>query len=299
MNRDVDPRRLGALAAVAVLAFAIGIAGAAVVLPSGGLTAAETQTNPAFDPGITVQTALPSDGQLDPSVDAEDRGGVVLIDRGHSNSVDRTTLRPLVDGLVDVGHTVRFHESGDDLEDQLSEATAFVTLTPGEEYDRSAVDAVTNFTDRGGRVLVVGEPNRIRVRGRFAQRRSDGLTTIGGALGLSFDTRYLYNMETNDGNYKNVIAEPGPDAGLDAMNRTAVYTATAVSAPEGTDLLVSTAGTHLSKGGPAGRYAVAVETGNVTALGDRDFLRDSRYTVADNEVFLAHVVEFLAEGSRA
>jgi hypothetical protein len=293
------PDRLGTFVAVAVLAFVVGIAGMAVALPGGGLSAEETQTNPAFEPGTTVDTPLPSDGKLDPSVPADDRDGVVLIDRGHSNAVPRTALRPLVDGLIGVDHTVRFHESGDDLDDQLSAATAFVTMTPGEEFDRSEVDAVTDFTDRGGRVLVVGEPNRIEVDGVLATRRSDGLTTIGGALGVSFDTRYLYNMESNDGNYKNVLAEPGSEAGLDGVNRTAVYTSTAVNAPEGTDLLVSTPGTYLSNGGPAGRYAIAVETGAVIALGDRDLLRDSRYTVADNEAFLAHVVEFLAEGSGA
>ncbi len=299
MSPDVEPRRLGALVAVGTLAFVIGIVGAAIVLPSGGLSAAETQTNPAFQPGTTVETPLASSGELDPSVAAADRGGVVLIDRGHSNGVDRTAIGPLLKGLIEVEHTVRFHESGDDLDDQLSDATAFVTMTPGEEFDQSDVEAVTDFTDRGGRVLVVGEPNRIQAQGVFAQRRSDGLTAIGGAFGLSFDTRYLYNMETNDGNYKNVIAEPGPEAGLDGVNRTVVYTGTAVTAPMGTDLLVSKAETHLSNGGPVGRYAVAVETGEVIALGDSDILRDSRYTVADNEAFLAYVVEFLAKGSGA
>jgi hypothetical protein len=118
-------------------------------------------------------------------------------------------------------------------------------------------------------------------------------------FGVSFDTRYLYNMETNDGNYKNVIATPGSEADLDGVNRTTLYTGTTVSAPTGTDLLVTTERTHLSDGGPADRYPVAVETGNVIALGDRDILRDSRYTVADNEDFLAYVVEFLAGGSEA
>lgn len=299
MTRAIAPRRLGAFLAVAVLAFVIGIAGAAVVLPDAGLSSAETQTNPAFMPGATVATPLPNGGELDPSVAAGDQDGVVLIDRGHSNGVGRSELRPLVDGFVAVGQTVRFHESNDDLDDQLAEATAFVTMTPGDEFERDEVDAVTDFTDRGGRVFIVGEPDRIQAQGPFAQRRSDALTTLGGAFDISFDTRYLYNMGTNDGNYKNVIAAPSPDAGLEGVNRTAVYTGTAVTAPSGTELLVSTEGTHLSDGGPAGRYPIAVETENAIALGDRDMLRDSRYTVADNEVFIAHVVEFLAGGSRA
>lgn len=296
MTRNLDATRLGAFVAVALVAFFIGIAGAAVVLPSGGVSAADTQTNPAFDPGETVPDQLPNDGELEPSVDAANREGVVLIDVGHSNGVGRAAIGPLVDGFVDTNHSIRYHESGDDLADQLAEATAFVTMTPGDEFDRSEVDAVTDFTDDGGRALVVGEPNRIVVEGIFAQRRSDGLTTLGSAFGVSFDTRYLYNMGTNDGNYKNVLAAPGPEAGLDGVNRTAIYTGTTVTATGGTELLVSTAGTHLSNGGPAGRYPVAVETGNLIALGDSGMLGDSRYTVADNEDFLAYVVEFLARG---
>lgn len=297
MSGAVGPRRVGLFVAVAGLAFVIGIAGAAVFLPSGGVSATDTQTNPAFEPDTTVTTPLSTGGELDPAVADEYRDGEVLIDAGHSNDVDRATLGPMLEGFVELNHTVRFHESGDDLADQLSAATAFVTVTPGDEFDRSEVQALTNFTDRGGRVLVVGEPNRIRVNGPFAERLSDGLATLGSAFGLSFDTRYLYNMEHNDGNYKNVIAEPGPAADLEAVDRAAVYTGTTVSARNGTDVLVSAEGTHLSNGGPAERHPVAVETGNVIALGDRGMLGDTRYTVADNEAFLAYVVEFLAQGS--
>lgn len=127
-----------------------------------------------------------------------------------------------------------------------------------------------NFTERGGRLLLVGEPDQFTVSGFFLTKRSSRLTTLDAAFSVSFDTRYL--------------------------NRTVLYTATTVTARSGTILLETPTETQLSGGGGPGSHPVAVETGNVIAVGDRTFLRDSRFTVADNEGMLQYVTEFLARG---
>lgn len=294
MRRVAVAKRVGAFAAVVLVIVA---AAAAVPLVDTGPDANETLSNPEYDPATVAPEPIAASGAVEPDVPGALRAGVVLVDTGHLNGVDRADIAPLVRGLSDTGHTVRFHDQTDNLTDQLPDADAFVVIDPTVGYDREEVEAVQEFTAGGGRLLLVGEPDRLRVSGVFAlslNTRSSELSALASAHGVAFDTRYLYNLEENDGNYKHVLAEPASDSPVDDVERTTVYTGTTVSANGGTPLLVTTEGTRLSDGGEPGRHTVAVRRDNVVAVGDSTFLRSDRHTLADNEAFVEYLVEFLA-----
>lgn len=298
MRLSQPTRRITVFVLVVIVVFAAALAGG-VALWSGGnaVDTAEPARYQEYDvDSLVAEPVARTDGPT-PTVAPAHRGGKVLIDVGHGNDLQRSQISPLLEQLIAANHTIRLHRSGDNLTEQLDDAAAFVSITPASQYSPEEVDAVTAFTDRGGRMVLVAEPDRYEVSLLSVEKRSDAVTTLASSYGISFETRYLYNLHRNDGNFRNVFARPGPNASIDGLERTVMHTATAVTARSGTDVLVTTEGTRLSDGGQAGHYPVAVRTGNVLAMGDRSSLSAARHTVADNDAMLAHVVEFLARGT--
>ena len=239
---------------------------------------------------------IPAEGDVEADVSGS---GTVVIDRSHANRFSRADIEPLYRTLTRAGYEVEYHDRGP-LGPALSDADAFVVIDPGAAYDGTDTDALRSFTDDGGRVLVLGEPNRVRVTagigGTSTTEREGEVSNLGAEFGLSFSTGYVYHQSANDGNYKHPIASPADDAegvGEDV----ALYTAATVRPLEdGEVVLRLDRGGRLSDSDRTARYPVAVRTDGVLAVGDSTFVRADRYNVADNEEFLAYVVEFLTGG---
>lgn len=299
----MDRRRFGKRVglAIAVAALVTITAFAMPVLFTGDRTPTERVDHPEFDAGSLAVDPLDTDGSIDPDADPAASSGVVVIDTAHSNDVDRADIAPLVEGLTAANHSVRYHGTGDNLTKQLDGAKAFVVITPYLGFDEEELDTIENATDDGMHLLLVAEPDWITVsRGPFGEaiptEKQSRIAPIASAHGVSFDTRYLYDLQTNDVNYKHVLAEPASKEELSDIERVSAYTATRVTARNGTPLLVTPASTRLSDGGQLGPHRIAVRQGNTVALGDRTMLHADRATVADNEHFVEYLVEFLVAG---
>jgi hypothetical protein len=294
----MNAREWASRLAVVVVVATLIVAGAAVLpaaLPDDEREPDEPMEVPAYDAERLAVT--PSDAVGEVTTDADGTDEVVVIDDRHSNRFDRAKIEPLVDALVRTGAEVRFYDSGE-LNDSLENADAFVVIDPGREYDPEDVDAVQAFTGTGGRLFIAGEPNRKQISGGLFTTslvtQESRLTTLGAAYGLSFDTAYLYNFESNDGNYEHIMAR----SGVMEVDRAAMYTVAEVTAAEGTEVLVTMDGTRKSGVDETGRFTVGVRRNNVLALGDSTFMTADRVAVAENEDVLAFVVEFLLEGER-
>lgn len=300
MERADIVRRVGVMVLVAAgIVTGVFILGSS--LPAGEVPA-EPMTHSEYDPDALVVEPLATEGTVEPNISTTNSSNVVLVDTAHGNDLERATIAPLVSGLTAVNHSVRFYEDGDNLTTELEQAKAFVVITPTERFSKSEVETVVNATDDGMRLVLVGEPDSFVItRGPFGApvpvKQTSHLTELGSAHDVSFDTRYLYNLASNDGNYKHVLVEAPATSPLTDLDRASVYTATAVSSANGTPLLVTQPEARLSDGGPPGRYPVAVRAGNTVAVGDRTFLRADRHTIADNEAFVEYLVEFMAEGT--
>ncbi|MFB6108157.1 MAG: hypothetical protein ABEJ82_04850 [Haloplanus sp.] len=294
-------REVGARLAVLVLTVAVVLAVAAAGPSLVDHRERTSLSNPEYDTASVVPDPIPANGTIQPDPNAGDGSGTVLIDRGHSNRFTRAEIEPLVDALVGLGYHVEFYREGD-LATQLEDADAFLVIDPGEEYPPGDADDVQRFTGDGGRLVLVGEPNRVTVGatlfGTTLQTQESALTTLGARYGVSVDTRYLYNQEHADGNYKYILARPTGKGGLTGVDRVSMYTATSVTVKGGTVLLRAAPDTHKSGSDEVtGEYPVAVRKNNVLVFGDKTMMRGTRYNVADNERFLAYVVEFLVSGS--
>jgi hypothetical protein len=176
-------------------------------------------------------------------------------------------------------------------------------MDPGSEFERDEIDDIREFTNEGGHLLMVGEPSRKRISGGFfglsVSNQESALTTLAARYDMSLGTSYLYNLETNGGNYKHVVARPTSASGLEFEDVT-MYTAASVSSRTGTVLLRTTRNTHEAGLDGTRRHPVAIHRPqqNVILLGDSSFLRADRFNVGDNEQFVAFLVEFLVSGER-
>jgi hypothetical protein len=294
-------RELGKRLVVLVLTVAVVLA-----VVAGGSTLLQEEDertslqNPEYEPDAVVPEPIEATGTVDPDPDPDaDDTGTVVIDRGHANRFTRSDIEPLVDALVREGYHVEFYTDGD-LAVALEDADAFLVIDPGSEYLPGDIDDVRQFTGNGGRLVMIGEPDRTAVSasifGTSIATQESRLTTLASRYGMSVDTQYLYNQEHADGTFKHVLARP-TSGELDGVDETTMYTAAAVTARNGSVLLRSAPNTIKSGSDEVtGEYPVAVERNNVLLLGDKTFMTGDRYRVADNEQLVAYVAEFMIEG---
>lgn len=225
---------------------------------------------------------------------------VVIAQASRTEQEDTRELRL---ALVRAGHEVTYADD-DELAAALAGADAYVRIDPGNELSDDQLAEVREFTDRGGRVLMVAEPNRKRISASLlaisvTTRRTE-MTRLAREYGLVFGNRFLYDTVRNDGNYRHVLASP-TGAGPAEADTVAMYTATAIDYREGTVVLRTPDSTRKSADGAAKQWPVAVRTagGNVLAVGDKTFLTAGRHNVADNERFVSYLAAFLVGGEAA
>lgn len=292
----------GLLVTVAVAA---AIAVAAGVVPTLFVDSPPEQEFETFDPDRTVATGLPSTGTIDPEPSVVPAGGTVVID---VDVPTRSRLGPLTEAISKANHDVEYPDR--DLEGALDGAEALVVVDPGSRYSEDDLDAIETFADEGGRVVIFGNPNRFEVTatalGSSISERESELGRLGARFDLHFDTRYVYDQERNDGNYRHVVASPPGNASLtdgngsltDAENVVLYTPAEVRSTADGEPVLVTSPTARTLDSDTQRRHTVAMRDGNVLGVGDARFIAADRYNVGDNNEFLAGVVEFLVSGDR-
>jgi hypothetical protein len=292
---DVGKRVGVALVVAGLVVLAAFAAGGVLVsdsaIPSG-------PDNDEYDPDDLAPQKLDAEGDPDPSGEV----GKVVIDRAHNNRFDHEDLESLTTAITQAGGDVEFTDRGESIKGALSDADVYVVVDPGTGFEPPEVTAIEQFLNRGGRLVILGEPNRKGITStgvavQITTTRSQ-LTALASAFGFSFGTQYLYDLEHNDGNFKNVLAESaGDDALVDGVDRVALYTAASVDVDRGSVLLRTAPSAKADDTDRANGFPVAAVNadGNVLAVGDTGFLRGQRASVADNEALVARMVEFMSE----
>lgn len=259
----------------------------------------EAHDRPEYDVDRIAPDRIDAGGELEPDAEV----GTVLFDRTNDDRFEPGDVGPLIRAVTDAGGDVTFTHGEAPIGEQLDGVDALVVVDPSQEYEEPEVESIQEFVADGGQLLVFGEPTRTTIQqvergAQLADERSE-LTALGSAFGISFDTQYLYDMEHNDGNFKDIVVEPAGDhQAVDGVEMVTMYTATAVEVDGGTVLLETAPTAERSRGDDRDVRPVAVQTadGSVIAVGDTRFLSDQNYDVADNEVFIERLVEFMAQG---
>lgn len=237
--------------------------------------------------------------------------GIVLLDVAHNNDFNLAELDYLDSRLAARGFELSPF-SGGDLASALRPAAAFVVVAPLQPFSPGDVRVVADFVERGGRLLLIGDPTRFTVETVESQFtlsfriNSDDipLNALANEFSLTFNGDYLYNTAESESNYQNIILDGdnfAEDDLTEELETLVFYGSHSLQVGPGADVLLEAGDdTWSSATQRAGGLALAAvsEEGRVLALGDVDFLSAPEYAVYDNGRFVAHVADFLVEAGR-
>ncbi|MBV0903613.1 DUF4350 domain-containing protein [Haloarcula salina] len=261
------------------------------------------QSPSQFRPDALNSAVDPEDGSI--AVDTADSGKRILVETSHSNQYERADLEPVVEAMFEAGHTVEFGTGGA-FAANLSQYDGVLVIQPLARYTPDEREALREYTDEGGRVVVLAEPTQTSLSTGFLTSSTTtvafGANNATAQYGVRMGAEQLYNVddEANDNNFKSIYATPDGDGPLtDGVERvtfdSAGYavvardaeTETAISAVEGTRTLETRR---------TGTYPVVVRNDNVVFVADASFVAPSEVYDADNEVFVSNLLAFLAGG---
>ena len=232
--------------------------------------------------------------------------GLILLDMAHNNQFTMDEI-----GYFDSRLSQRGFEfipfTGGDLSTALRSVNAFVVMTPLLNFDVNEVQAVSDFVERGGRLLLVGDPTRFEIVFEeteftfevFVETDKIPLNSLANEFDVTFNGDYLYNVTENEGNFRNILVKQAGFAESDLTNgleQVAFYGAHSVLVgPTAVPLLNGDENTASSATDRPGGLSLAATSreGRVLALGDIQFMIAPYYTVYDNGRFISQIADFL------
>jgi hypothetical protein len=226
--------------------------------------------------------------------------GVVVFDFNHNNALFVEELNVLFSKIVSRGFSYELVTSaskdGQKLADKLRYAKALALPLPRSDFSAEEVAEIKRFVEKGGRLLIIGDPTRTVA--------VDAINSLAGSFNIVYANDYLYSLESNDNNYRNVVYSNFADSpitrGLSAENKIIFYGGGSISAP-GHEIILGDE-TIFSSLGPGGRaLAAAALTTNdqVLALGDLTFLGEPYSSAESNGMLINNIADFLTGGSRS
>ncbi|HEX2697720.1 MAG TPA: hypothetical protein VHM28_08420 [Anaerolineales bacterium] len=241
------------------------------------------------------------------------KGGAVLFDYAHSNLFQPSEIQSLTDALTARGAQVEWNASATDLAMQLKSASAYVIISPQTVFTANEISLLRDFERRGGRLAVFTDATRGQTQYDFSGNPvvnvpdANNVNPLLEDFGLSVNGDYLYNLVSNEGNFRNVYFESFGKSDLTwGLSKVALYGAHSVESDSGLALLVGNDKTLSSEtdatpdSDPKKGWAAAAlsQDGDVLAVGDFTFMMTPYDTVGDNGVFISNIADFLLGGSR-
>lgn len=292
-----------AVAFVVLVAVIVGGAAAVPFVSGGDATDVTNLADRQTDVDAVTVPEAEAEGSITMEADAESK--TVLIDRAHANQISDEKLSTLTNALVENGHEVEYvsqeQARGPAWNESLRSADALLIANPNQPYTPGQLAGVEAFADAGGRVVMLSDPASVQQSGLLGlgvQQQSNDDPALNSDFGISARSGYLFNMYEYQGTFKSVYATPGDGPLAEGVDRVVVRDAAAVSTAGGQTALRAGERTRLSTTRRADTYGVAVRSGDVAMVGDTDFLTPESAYVADNEVFIGNLADFLVSGEK-
>jgi hypothetical protein len=268
-------------------------------------TSANTYTPPERDLAQVEFEDAARSARLDAVDNPSVSEGVVIVDYNHRNALFVEELNVLLAKLVARGYSYEILTSdeeaesdeaeGVDLPTKLRSASALILPLPRDEYTDEEIAAIEQFVEKGGRVLIIGDPTRTVF--------VEALNSIAGSFGIIYANDYLYSLEDNDNNYRNVIYSNFADSpltnGLGESDSVIFYSGSSVNSP-GHELILGDENVHSSRSESGRTMAAAALTTDdqVLALGDLTFFAEPYSAAESNGKLINNIADFLAEAER-
>ena len=302
--------RRGTVALLAVILFIVLLLAPTLVrrVQFFALSAPERADVPVFTPAEDVPIVTTPAGERFVAEDLTVEAGRVLLDVAHDNNFTDSDVAYLDEVLALRGYDlVPF--SGGSLQSALRSAAAFVVVTPLSAYSAREITTIKAYVERGGRLLLVGDPSRFGLR--FEETDFDFtvvidtddivLNSIANEFDVIFNGDYAFNVSENEGNFRNIVftgdglgATPLTD-GLDSVVLYGTHTLTVGG--DGAAVLIGDGNTSSSVVDRPGGLITAALSGNgrVLSLGDLQFMTAPYFTTFDNGAFIARIADFLTD----
>lgn len=236
------------------------------------------------------------------------KGKVVIVDASHGNQYAPNEIEPLVTALSTRGGRVEFDKGIQPLASQLKYASAYIIFSPSLTFNADELRAIRQFTQSGGRLLVFADPTRFLVTydsysgAVFVSPDVNFVNPVLAPYGLSFANDYLYNLQDNEGNFRNVKFTDFTDNPLlSGLNMIVFYGVHSIQTNTGSALIRSDSNTFSSLTDQQGTYTPLAlsEDRQVLAAGDFSFLTNPFNQVADNGMLLGAIANFALGSERA
>ena len=232
---------------------------------------------------------------------AESQRLVVLFDDAHNNLFSMPEIDPLTNAIITLGGDVKVLEDKNDLRDSLKEVNALVLIAPNNKYSDQELRYITEFVQRGGRLLVISDPTRVTQE--YYESVEANVAYANQVLepfNLSFQTDYIYSITHNEGNYRNVYVKAKEENPLTSKVISAVFYGAHTIIGQHIPLLIGDETTLSSQTDQGSGLSVAAMALNerVLALGDMAFITAPFNQVEDNYQLLVNVAQFLVGSPR-
>lgn len=299
-------KTLSILLAATILVVAASLGGRWLWYYSGRYTPPEIAT---LEPDrVSVATLPPVTAEPEP----ESGDGVVVIDLAHGNNLDVNDLTPLRDRLNGRGIEIDLWYGGvADLRAKLRRASALVVPAPVESFYLEERDIIVDFVADGGKVMLAADPTRAAYTPSLEDLFWDptaasisgvpAINSLANAFDVIFFDDYLYNLEDETRNYRNVAFTRFDEShalteGLEEV----IFFAAHSLRSQGRALITGDEETHSAVriNEQALQAATLSEEERVLAVGDITFLTTPYHTYADNGILLSRIADWLAKDER-
>lgn len=233
----------------------------------------------------------------------EQLGGTVVLDAAHGNQFALNEIDSLNNAIRARGGKVELASDSLQMENSLKYASAYVTISPTLSFSPYEAQLLKTFSERGGRVLVFSDATRYFLSFDAISGNPIPFGDVNAANSLlklwdiTINNDYLYNVEQNEGNFRNVLFDEFGKSELTfGLNNVALYGTHSVRSDSGLILLQGSATTLSSTDDahdPNAGGAILSEDGSLAAFGDFTFLSSPYNTYTDNATLINNLADFL------
>ena len=292
MSRLLSKRWLWLLLPISAAAYLLGAAvfyypGSYDPPPDAGVPA-DLITLPAFESRRHVEAPVA-------------RRGMLLLENAHANAFSPDELDSLVSKVTARGYTVEFVLRRDvtfpgpgntalsKLDKKLHKARSLAIVLPAIPFTPEELDVIERFMDKGGRLLLIGDPGRSNVINSVADR-----------FGLLFQDGYLYNVVDHVFNFRNIIVRDfRADQLTEGLETVALFNAGSIKST-GRPLAFADTNTFSSMVERVQPFSPIVKSadGSILAISDLTFMLPPQDSTLDNDRLISNIADFVTTGDR-
>jgi hypothetical protein len=243
-------------------------------------------------PQVQISTPMPAPAAV------AGQNPVVLFDLNHDNLYFISDVAPLTHVIEQLGGRFEVVESSKTLEDQLKYASSLAVIVPTTEFSAAEILTIQRFVERGGHLLVITDPTLNFGGGATASPPVSSVEVANLLLDsydISFNDDYVYNLDSNEGNFRHVIFSQFTKDTLTQNLSKVVFFSTHSIKTSQTALIKGDAHSLSSLTDTGGGLitAAAAQQGKVLAIGNMTFLTNPYYQVTDNQQLVLNIGKFL------